>query len=394
MVVSQEPRRKAYTRTSHEKRREIFRLVPIGLGPREIAEQAGVSRTLVDSLLKPLGGVIRKELYKPSAARLSLEQRVEIRIGLERGLSFRAIATAIGRNVSTVSREVKANGGRDGYRPTTAHERAAERAKRPKATKLASNPTLCEQIARWLKLNWSPQQISHRLRLDFSDDQSMQISHETIYKSLFVQARGELNRELARHLRTQRIKRKTRGRTDNRGRIPDMISISQRPAEADDRAVPGHWEGDLIIGKGNKSAVGTLVERTTRFTMLLHLPNGHNAEAVRIAMQNAIQTLPDAIRRSITWDQGKELSQHAQFTIDTGIPIYFCDPHSPWQRGTNENTNGLLRQYMPKGTDLSLLTLDDLNHIADELNGRPRQTLDWLKPSEKLDQMLTVATTN
>jgi transposase, IS30 family len=241
---------------------------------------------------------------------------------------------------------------------------------------------------------WSPQQISRRLRAEFGDDERMRVSHETIYKSLYVQGRGELRRELTRCLRSGRAKRIPHGRVEKRGRIPDMVLISERPAEIADRAVPGHWEGDLVIGKASKSAVGTLVERSTRFVMLLHLPDGYGAEAVREAMQRTIQTLPKALHRSITWDQGREMAQHARFTIDTGIPVYFCDPHSPWQRGSNENTNGLLRQYLPKGTDLSIHDQAALEKIADSLNGRPRQTLDWLTPSEALNQALTLAQAN
>jgi IS30 family transposase len=229
------------------------------------------------------------------------------------------------------------------------------------------------------------------LRDEFPDDPEMWVSHETIYKSIYVQGRGELRKELARCLRTGRAQRRSQGRMEKRGTIPDMVMISERPAEVEDRAVPGHWEGDLIMGAGNKSAIGTLVERSTRFVMLLHLPERQTAHEVRRAMTTKIQTLPVALRRSITWDQGKEMSQHVQFSIDTAVDMFFCDPHSPWQRGSNENTNGLLRQYFPKGTDLSVHTEADLDAAADSLNGRPRQTLGWMTPSEKLAEL--VATT-
>jgi IS30 family transposase len=226
------------------------------------------------------------------------------------------------------------------------------------------------------------------LRLEFPDDPMMRVSHETIYQALFVQGRGELRRELSRCLRSGRARRRPQGRTENRGRIPNMVMISERPADIEDRAVPGHWEGDLIIGKDGRSAVGTLVERATRYVLLLHLPDGRHAEAVDAAMRRAIAKLPGELFRTITWDQGKEMSRHARFTIDTGIQIYFCDPHSPWQRGSNENTNGLLRQYMPKGTDLSLLSDADLDRFARSLNNRPRETLGFMKPSERLSELL------
>jgi IS30 family transposase len=243
-------------------------------------------------------------------------------------------------------------------------------------------------VSMWLAAWWSPQEISRRLRIEFPDDPMMQVSHETIYQSLFVQGRGELRRELARCLRTGRAKRRHHHPPDGRGRIAGMVMISDRPAEAADRAVPGHWEGDLIIGKNGKSAVGTLVERATRYTLLLHLPAGRDAASVEAAMRQAITALPATLARSITWDQGSEMSSHARFTIATGIPIYFCDPHSPWQRGSNENTNGLLRQYMPKGTDLSAHTAEDLTRFAASLNNRPRKTLGYMKPSEKLAELL------
>lgn len=378
---------------SEDKRRQIIRLSGTGATPGAIAVEVGVSTQTVRNIVRPLGGVIRPELWQPSDARLSLDERIEIKLGLEAGRSFRSIADAIGRNASTVCREVNAHGGRTSYRPAGAHRSARDRARRPKPTKLSCNTVLREHVVADLERLWSPQQISRRLREQFGDDTSMHVSHETIYKSLYVQGRGELRRELTRCLRTGRTRRKPHGRVEKRGRIPDMVMISERPAEVRDRAVPGHWEGDLIVGKAGKSAVGTLVERSTRYVMLLHLPDGPSAENVRTAMQSIIQTLPESLRRSITWDQGPEMSQHARFSIDTGIPIYFCDPYSPWQRGSNENTNGLLRQYMPKGTDLSIYSRQDLNDIADSLNGRPRQTLGWMTPSEKLNQVL-VATTD
>jgi transposase, IS30 family len=249
-----------------------------------------------------------------------------------------------------------------------------------------------DRVVEDLERLWSPEQIARRLRREHVDDDAMTISHETIYKSLYVQGRGELRRELTRCLRTGRTQRSNRNRIEHRGKIKDMVLISQRPPEIEDRAVPGHWEGDLILGKNGNSAIGTLVERTTRFVLLLHLGEGRSAEQVRDAMTVQIATLPAALRRSITWDQGSELSEHARFTIDTNIPVYFCDPHSPWQRGTNENTNGLLRQYFPKGTDLSVHSPEHLHHVADQLNQRPRKTLDFMTPSEKLAELLVANT--
>jgi IS30 family transposase len=251
---------------------------------------------------------------------------------------------------------------------------------------------LCAQVVEDLERLWSPRQIACRLERAFPDDPEMRVSPETIYKSLYVQGRGELRRELAACLRTGRAARRPQGRVERRGKIPEMVMISERPAEVADRAVPGHWEGDLIMGKNGASAIGTLVERHTRFVLLLHLGDGKTAEHVRIAMTDAIRTLPEALRRSITWDQGSEMTHHAAFTVETGIPVFFCDPHSPWQRGSNENTNGLLRQYFPKGTDLSVHSPADLAAAADSLNGRPRETLDWMTPSEKLNEVLVAMT--
>jgi IS30 family transposase len=263
----------------------------------------------------------------------------------------------------------------------------ASRPRRPKRPKLAC-PKLAAQVTSWLHEWWSPAQIAARLRIEYPGDPMMRVSHETIYQALYVQGRGELRRELARCLRSGRAKRRPRGRGQHTGQIRDMVMISERPAEAADRAVPGHWEGDLIIGKDCKSAVGTLVERTTRYVMLLHLPAGRDAHLVEQAMRQAITALPAGLARTITWDQGKEMACHAGFTIATGIPVYFCDPHKPWQRGSNENTNGLLRQYLPKGTDLSAHSAEDLARIATSLNNRPRKTLGFMKPSERLAELL------
>ena len=270
----------------------------------------------------------------------------------------------------------------------SAHRAAFGRARRPKQTKLAGNDELRAAVIGDLERLWSPEQIARRLRQAFPDQPEMWVSHETIYKSLYVQGRGELRRELARCLRTGRAQRRPQGRTENRGRIPDMVMISERPAEVTDRAVPGHWEGDLIIGSYNRSAIGTLVERATRFVILLHLGNDKSAEHVADQMAVAIRSLPDLLRRSITWDQGVEMAEHARFSVETGVPVYFCDPHSPWQRGSNENTNGLLRQYFPKSTDLSIHGPDVLQAAADSLNGRPRKTLDWKTPTEALNELL------
>ncbi|MGC2175961.1 MAG: IS30 family transposase [Acidimicrobiales bacterium] len=327
--------------------------------------------------------------WTPRAGRLTIDEREEIALGLRTDESMTSIARRLGRSPSTVSREVNANGGKCDYRIWRAHERAREQTHRPKVSKL-SNPALCAKVTSWLEKLWSPQEIAERLKREHPDDPSMQVSHEVIYQSLFVQGRGELRRELARCLRSGRTSRRAQGRADERGKIAHMVMISERPAEVEDRAVAGHWEGDLIIGAGGRSAVGTLVERTTRFLLLLHLTGDHKADTVESAMRKAIMTLPDELRRSVTWDQGTEMANHQSFTIETGIPIYFCDPHSPWQRGSNENTNGLLRQYMPKGTDLSKFTADDLLEIQRSMNGRPRKTLGYMMPEEKLAELVAL----
>jgi IS30 family transposase len=373
-------------RLSFEREREVRRLAAKGLGLREIGRMVECTHRAVTNVLarppRPQDCV-----WSPSPGRLSLAEREEIRAGLERGETFTAIAMAIGRVVSTVSREVAANGGRDGYQAWRAHGRAGEQARRPKTPKLAHQP-LAVLVTAWLEEWWSPEEIANRLPIEFPDDPMMRVSHETIYQSLFVQGRGELRRELHRCLRSGRARRRPRNRLETRGQIPDKVMISERPAEVEDRAVPGHWEGDLIIGTSNRSAVGTLVERTTRYVQLLHLPDGREAEKVNEAIKRTISGLPEELVRTITWDQGKEMSSHVKFTVDSGVQVYFCDPHSPWQRGTNENTNGLLRQYMPKGTDLTVHTADDLTRIAESLNNRPRKTLGYMTPSEKLTELL------
>jgi IS30 family transposase len=269
---------------------------------------------------------------------------------------------------------------------------AEQRARRPKRAKLAGNAELRDWVQAGLERNWSPEQISAALGREFEDRPEMRVSHETIYQSIYVQGRGALRRELAASLRTGRALRKPRRTAgERRGMIPGMVMISERPAEAEDRAVPGHWEGDLILGAGNKSAIGTLVERSSRFVMLLHLPGGHGPEQVAAAMTQTMGGLPAAIRRSLTWDRGKEMGYHARISLATGLAIYFCDPHSPWQRGSNENANGLLRQYFPKGTDLSAHSREHLAAVADELNGRPRKTLGWKTPAQALDEFLAAA---
>ncbi len=378
-----------YPRLTPEDRKRIIGLVADGMRAVDVAREVARSASFVQRVIREVGGVARRLDWDPSPTRLSATEREEIRSGLDGGDSFRAIAARLERAPSTISREVNANGGRDAYRGWRAHRRASDQARRPKIAKLAGCPRLRAQVETWLEEElWSPACISAQLRIEFPDDPIMRVSPETIYQSLYVQGRGALRKELAACLRTGRAVRRNRSRLERRGRIPDMVNISERPPEVEDRAVPGHWEGDLIIGKDNASAVGTLVERATRYVLLLHLEGDHTAETVRAAMTAKIKTLPEHLFRSITWDQGAEMAHHAAFSIDTGIDVYFCDPHSPWQRGSNENTNGLLRQWMPKGTDLSVHTEADLDTIAYKLNNRPRQTLGWMKPSRALAELV------
>jgi transposase, IS30 family len=432
-----------------EDRRRFWAAIAAGQSSEVAAAGAGVSPAVGARWFREAGGMppttLAPSSKPPSERYLSFAEREEIAVWRAQGSGVREIARRLGRAASTISRELRRNAAtRSGglaYRATTAQWHAERAARRPKPAKLAVNAALRnyvqERLAgavaapdgamvhgpvvpwkgrrhgrrqhrRWSRA-WSPEQIARRLRLDFPGDETMRISHEAIYQALYVQGRGALQRELTACLRTGRALRVPRARSSREGKafVGLEVMISQRPAEAADRAVPGHWEGDLIVGL-DSSAIGTLVERTTRFTMLLHLPRlpghddgvrvkngpalaGHGAEAVRDAIAGTITTLPEQLRRSLTWDQGAEMSQHAKLRIDTGVQVYFCDPHSPWQRGTNENTNGLLRQYFPKGTDLSVHSATDLAAVAAALNTRPRKTLGWRTPAEALDDVLRSA---
>ncbi len=429
--------------TRREVERRFWRRIAEGVTSEDAAAAVGVSGPVGARWFRHGGGMPSISLAKPSGRYLSFTEREEIAVLKAQHHGVREIARRIGRDPSTISRELRRNAAtrasQRGYRASVAHWKAELAAKRPKTAKLAANDRLRDYVQdrlsgtvmhpdrtlvagpvvpvwkgrnkprradrRWVSA-WSPEQISHRLRIDYPDDESMRISHEAIYQALYVQGRGGLRRELATCLRTGRALRVPRARTRGRGKnfITEEVMISQRPAEVDDRAVPGHWEGDLIIGL-DKSAIGTLVERTSRFTMLLHLPPmeghgtivrvkngpplaGHGAEAVRDAIATKITRLPEQLRKTLTWDQGTEMAQHAQLCIDSGVAIYFCDPHSPWQRGTDENTNGLLRQYFPKGTDLARYDEHDLDAVAHTLNTRPRKTLGWKTPAEALDEHL------
>ena len=368
-------------RLTGAERLELQRRVRAGETHAAAAAALGCSAKSVQRLLGKTGG-LKSRAIPQSALRLSLPEREEISRGLLAGETCHGIAARLGRSPSTVSREVVAGGRRDRYRAWRAEEGARKRVRRPKTAKLASSPRLRHEVERWLGLRWSPQQIAARLVLDYPDDLEMRVSHETIYRSLFVQGRGALRKELTRCLRTGRAQRRPRGRTIGGGHLTDMVLISERPAEVADRAVPGHWEGDLIVGKGGKSAIGTLVERQTRFVMLMNLSKGRLAVDVRNALAGKIRELPEQLRGSLTWDRGKEMGEHVRFTVATGVQVYFCDPRSPWQRATSENTNGLLRQYFPKGTELGVFTQKQLDAVAAELNVRPRQTLEWMTPSE------------
>jgi IS30 family transposase len=370
------------------------------MGVTEAGQAAGVSRETARQWFRKAGGVTSNGPGPETGRYLSMAEREEIAVGRAAGQRAAVIAARLGRPRCTVYRELARNSGVGGYRATIAQQRTDERRRRPKRAKIAASPRLRAEVQARLGKKWSPAQIAGTLRQDFPDDPQMWVSHETVYQSLYVQGRGALRRELAACLRTGRALRKPRRKAgERRGRIPGMVMICERPAEAEDRAVPGHWEGDLIMGKGNASAIGTLVERSTRYCLLLHLPGSHAAAAVRDEMITTIATLPAMLRRSMTWDQGCEMTLHADITAATDMAIYFCDPHSPWQRGSNENTNGLLRQYFPKGTSLARYTKADLDAVAVELNDRPRETLSWRSPAQALTQLLSaeqdhVATTD
>jgi len=423
--------------------REFWRLIAAGITTVEAAAAVGVSSPVAVRWFRHAGGMPPLSLVEPSKRYLSFAEREEIALLRAQDVGVREIARRIGRDPSTISREVRRNAatrsGKPEYRALVAQWKAQQAAKRPKIAKLVVNPRLREYVqdrlsgdvrrpdgtsvagptpAAWKGLNkphradrrwslsWSPEQISQRLKVDFPDDESMRISHEAIYQALFIEGRGALKRELVACLRTGRALRRPRERSRNRpqGHITADVVISERPAEASDRAVPGHWEGDLLIGTG-RSAIGTLVERTSRSTLLVHLPRlegwgekpavkngpalgGYGAAAMNAALTASITKLPDQLRKTLTWDRGKELTAHAQFTLDTGTKVYFADPRSPWQRATNENTNGLLRQYFPKGTDLSRWSAEDLEAVALTLNNRPRKVLNWRTPTEVFNEQL------
>jgi len=373
---------------TEEQKQQMWDLWQQGSSMTEIARLFDRAHTTVNGIIARSGGV--RPLRRTRASRsLSLAEREEISRGIASGRSLRSIALRLGRSPSTISRELARNGGPRGYRAHQADQAAWDRALRPKVCKLASHPALARKVAKKLQRLWAPQQIAGWLKRRYPDDESLRVSHETIYKTLFIQARGVLKKELLAHLRRQRVIRYPRGHSHKgrkQGRIVDAVSIRERPPEVEDRAVPGHWEGDLIVG-ANKSQIATLVERSTRYVMLVRVDK-IDTETVNAALQKQIQKLPRELYQSLTWDRGTEMRAHKQFTLDTDIKIFFCDPKSPWQRGTNENTNGLLRQYFPKGMDLSGIHQNKLNAVARQLNERPRKTLGYYSPAEKLAEFV------
>jgi transposase, IS30 family len=378
---------RARQRLTESQEAELWARRAAGESGTRIARHMGLYGSSVRACIRKAGG-IRPRPRKRSRISLSLPEREEISRGTAAGDSKRAIAARIGRSPSTVSREVARNGGSDAYRAGNAEQAALSRARRPKPNKLAVGGELRVEVVTRLELNWSPEQISRFLKEEYPEQPEMQVSHETIYLSLYVQGRGALRKELTKHLRRRhQIRQAQKREATSRGKIKDMINISERPAEAADRAVPGHWEGDLLFGT-RTTAIGTLVERSTRFVMLFKLPSGINAESARLGLTQKIRTLPENLRRSLAWDQGREMKEHIRFTVDTGLQVFFCDPASPWQRGSNENTNGLLRQYFPSGKTVAHHTQEHLDMVAAQLNGRPRETLGWKSPAKKLAQFL------
>jgi IS30 family transposase len=376
-------------------REAYLALVDQGVGYRRAALIVGVTYRTAKRWRNGPNPIVAAAQRSARGRYLNEDERIHIADRRREHASIRQIAAELGRDPSTISRELRRNAhpGNGNYRPHAAHKRALARRPRPKIRKIDANPQLRQIIEHGLRQCWSPEQIVRRLRRDFPDRPELSVVHETIYQALYVQGRGELRREIAAVLRTGRaIRRPRRTALQRTPRMAtDMVMISERPAEVADRAVPGHWEGDLIIGKDNKSAIGTLVERATRYVLLVHLPDGRTPGLVRDALIDTISTLPTHLRRSLTWDQGSEMHLHHQFTLATDMSVYFCDPHSPWQRGTNENTNGLLRQYFPKSTDLAVHSRDYLDAVATELNGRPRKTLDWDTPAERFATLLPTA---
>ena len=377
-----------------EKKAEFWVQMGRGCKLQAACDAVGVDRQTGRRWRDATGGRVPRKRPEPSGRFLSLDERLVIADMVLTGASDAAIAVSLNRSPSTVGRERARNSGppgRDGrrrYLPYAAQKHAELRGRRPKASKF-DDLGLAALVQAKLCVKWSPEQISLHLRAVFGDRAEMQVSHETIYQALYVQGRGHLRADLHEHLRTGRAVRRPRGPAASRGsRIPNMILISERPPEVADRAVPGHWEGDLILGSNCRSAIATLVERQSRYVMLVHLPDGHGATEVRDGLLNVIATLPQHLRKSLTWDQGTELARHAEITLATKMDIYFCDPHSPWQRGSNENTNGLLRQYFPKGTDLSVHSPQRLLEVAHELNSRPRKTLGFITPAEAMQRLI------
>jgi IS30 family transposase len=394
-------------RWPREVRREFFDLVCSGMSLRQAERELGVSCQTGWEWWRHAGGMKLRggkatgladpgDLTRPGGLgdRLSFDERIEIMRGLDAGLSYAQIGEGMGRDRTVIWREVRRNRNPDGdYHARLAHARAAQSARRPKAFKLRGHP-LCAAIEAWMDQGWSPKLIANVLARDYPDDKLARVSHETIYQCLYVQSRGSLRADLHKRLSTRRASRKSRGHTDNRRGVyssGEEFTIADRPPEANDRAVPGHWEGDLILGPAGTSAIGTLVERTTRFTLLLHLPGDHTAETVATAMIETMSELPEHLRRSITWDRGSEMANWRDIHLQLGTPVYFCNPHSPWQRGSNENTNRLLRFWFEKGTDLSGYTKADLKRIQDTLNRRPRPTLNLDTPAQRLATLLDQA---